>query len=119
MPPLFGLAPGGVYRAGPVARTAVRSCRTLSTLPGRNQAVSFLWHYPWPTFAEAIAGRRALPGTVVPWSPDFPRPACASRGRPALWPARYRRRGVRLRVRTVMAALGGKRTLARWPACAR
>ena len=31
--------------------------------------------------------RRALPGTVVPWSPDFPRPAYASRGRPALWRA--------------------------------
>jgi len=37
MPPLFGLAPGGVYRAGPVARTAVRSCRTLSTLPVRRR----------------------------------------------------------------------------------
>jgi len=47
MPPLFGLAPGGVYRAGPVARTAVRSCRTLSTLPVRSRAESFLWHYPW------------------------------------------------------------------------
>ena len=37
VPPLFGLAPGGVYRAGPVARTAVRSCRTLSTLPVRRR----------------------------------------------------------------------------------
>ena len=26
--------------------------------------------------------RRALPGTVIPWSPDFPRPPCGSRGRP-------------------------------------
>jgi len=34
---LFDLAPGGVYRADPVARTAVRSCRTLSTLPVRRQ----------------------------------------------------------------------------------
>src|SRR5258708_40358646 len=32
-PPLFGLAPGGVYRAGPVAGTAVASCPTLSPLP--------------------------------------------------------------------------------------
>ena len=32
-PPLFGLAPGGVYRAAPVARGAVRSCRTVSPLP--------------------------------------------------------------------------------------
>ncbi len=32
-PPLFGLAPGGVYRAAPVARDAVRSYRTVSPLP--------------------------------------------------------------------------------------
>jgi len=32
-PPLFGLAPGGVYHAAPVARGAVRSYRTLSPLP--------------------------------------------------------------------------------------
>src|SRR5688572_9897603 len=30
---LLGLAPGGVYRAGPVARSAVRSYRTFSPLP--------------------------------------------------------------------------------------
>src|SRR5690606_37916745 len=29
-------------------------------------AVYFLWHYPWGR------PRRALPGTVFPWSPDFP-----------------------------------------------
>ena len=33
--------------------------------------------------------RRALPGTVVPWSPDFPRVSCETRGRPALWPSQY------------------------------
>ncbi len=33
LPPLFGLAPGGVYRAAPVAEGAVRSCRTISPLP--------------------------------------------------------------------------------------
>src|SRR3546814_879253 len=33
--PLFGLAPGGVCHAGPVASTPVRSCRTLSPLPVR------------------------------------------------------------------------------------
>ena len=32
-PSLFGLAPGGVYPAAPVARGAVRSCRTVSPLP--------------------------------------------------------------------------------------
>jgi len=33
MPSLFGLAPGGACRAGFVAETAVRSYRTISTLP--------------------------------------------------------------------------------------
>ena len=37
-PPLFGLAPGGVCRAGPVTRTAVRSYRTLSPLPSEAHA---------------------------------------------------------------------------------
>ena len=54
-PPLFGLAPGGVYRAAPVARGAVRSYRTVSPLPagpgvlartGLARAVCFLWHCP-------------------------------------------------------------------------
>ena len=42
-------------------------------------AVCSLWHYPWGH------PRRALPGTVVSWSPDFPRAAKAARGRPILW----------------------------------
>src|SRR4029453_8516481 len=29
------------------------------------------------------------PGTVVPWSPDFPRESKLPRGRPALWPSKY------------------------------
>jgi len=33
VPPLFGLAPGGVYPAAPVTGGAVRSYRTLSPLP--------------------------------------------------------------------------------------
>jgi len=37
-PPLFGLAPGGVYRAAAVAGSAVRSYRTLSPLPGRRRS---------------------------------------------------------------------------------
>src|SRR5437870_4428166 len=35
-------------------------------------AVYFLWHFPWGR------PRRALPGTVPPWSPDFPLPAKTS-----------------------------------------
>jgi hypothetical protein len=36
-------------------------------------AVYFLWHFPWGR------PRRALPGTVPPWSPDFPLPAQSRR----------------------------------------
>jgi len=84
--PLFGLAPGGVCLAAAVAGSAVRSCRTISPLPAhqpkRTRAVSFLWHCPWGR------PRRVLPGTVFPWSPDFPPPrpfgTCGS-GHPASW----------------------------------
>src|SRR3954468_7223466 len=85
MPPLFGLAPGGVCRAAPVTGRAVRSYRTLSTWPHRNAVDCFLWHFPWGR------PRRPLTGTVVPWSPDFPPLACASGSRPTLWPALHSR----------------------------
>jgi len=92
-PSLFGLAPGGVYPAAPVARSAVRSCRTVSPLPAGCRmgfhailawAVCFLWHCPWGR------PRRRLAGTVFPWSPDFPPPSPESgtgddSGRPAVW----------------------------------
>jgi hypothetical protein len=42
----------------------------------------FLWHFPWGR------PRRALPGTVSPWSPDFPLPAAAESGHPAVWLAK-------------------------------
>ncbi len=79
LPPLFGLAPGGVYHATAVTGGAVRSYRTLSPLPpGRSvRAVCFLWHFPWGR------PRRALPGTVFPWSPDFPPPGVAKAHRKA------------------------------------
>jgi hypothetical protein len=35
--------------------------------------------------------RRELPGTVILWSPDFPRRDKSRRGRPALWPGYYRK----------------------------
>ena len=39
-PPLFGLAPGGVCPAAPVARGAVRSCRAVSPLPAGRVAAT-------------------------------------------------------------------------------
>ena len=69
-PPLFGLAPGGVCHAAPVAGRAVRSYRTLS--PSRRRSGRDLLSVALSLTRQA--GRRALPGTVVPWSPDFPRP---------------------------------------------
>ena len=68
MPPLFGLAPGGVCHAAAVTGSAVGSYPTLSTLPDRSPVDCFLWHFPWGR------PRRPLTGTVFPWSPDFPRP---------------------------------------------
>ena len=49
--------------------------------PRRGPAVCFLWHFPWGR------PRRVLPGTVSPWSPDFPPPP-RRRGEgshPAVW----------------------------------
>jgi hypothetical protein len=51
------------------------------TLTARRTGVGgvFLWHFPWGR------PRRALPGTAFPWSPDFPLPAGAESGHPAVW----------------------------------
>jgi hypothetical protein len=46
------------------------------------QAVCFLWRYPWGH------PRRVLPAAMSSWSPDFPRPSCEGRDRPAVWSAR-------------------------------
>ena len=45
--------------------------------PKLSRAVYFLWHFPWGR------PRRALPGTVSPWSPDFPPPHTRARRRPS------------------------------------
>jgi hypothetical protein len=65
---LFGLAPSGVCPARTVTRSAVRSYRTFSPLPGgcwatcvardNRTAVCFLWHCPGP------CGRWVLPTTA-------------------------------------------------------
>jgi hypothetical protein len=57
---------------------------TLAGGPQPRPAVCFLWHCPWGR------PRRALPGTVFPWSPDFPPPPPLKRrrrpsGRLARW----------------------------------
>ena len=55
---LFGLAPGGVYRATPVARPPVRSYRTLSPLP-RTEPGRFAFCGTFPGVAPA--GRYPAP----------------------------------------------------------
>ena len=100
-PSLFGLAPGGVYRAAPVARRAVGSYPTLSPLPATPAtfgsrmpvAVCFLWHFPWGR------PRRPLTGTVSPWSPDFPHPRPFGFAGAAARPAGKAYKGVRARKR--------------------
>lgn len=49
-----------------------------STKADHAMAVCSLWRFPlgFPS--------RALPGTDVLWSPDFPRPRCRDRGHPAI-----------------------------------
>ena len=80
MPPLFGLAPGGVCRAAPVTSRAVRSYRTLSPLPWRTRAVCFLWHCPWG------CPRRTLSGAVFPKEPGLSSADAKPRsGHPADW----------------------------------
>ena len=85
LPSLFGLSPGGVCPASPVTRTAVRSYRTISPLPAgkrvSSQAVSFLWHFPWPRGRLLLAttltrsARTFLPEGDPPSDrPDLSRP---------------------------------------------
>jgi|HigsolmetaAR202D_1030399.scaffolds.fasta_scaffold00459_5 hypothetical protein len=77
-PFLFGLAPGGVYRAAPVARSAVGSYPTLSPLP-RPYFASSPETFP-PQRAEIRAGRSAFCGTFPGVSPAGRYPAPYFRG---------------------------------------
>ena len=70
---LFGLAPCGVLPATSVARSAVRSYRTISPLPTEapkapRRAVYFLCHYSVRLPCPGVTRRTAL------WSSDFPPP---------------------------------------------
>jgi len=76
-PPLFGLAPRGVYHAGRITPPAVRSYRTFSPLPIglRRPAVFSLWHFPLKPlerFPPAVSRHAAL------WRPDFPPAPCGA-----------------------------------------
>jgi hypothetical protein len=58
-----------VPRLLPAARCALTAPFHPCPPPESGKAVCFLLHFPWGR------PRRALPGTVLPWSPDFPLPA--------------------------------------------
>ncbi len=69
--PLFDLTPGGVYPATSVTEGAVRSYRTISPLPIYTGGI-FSATLSLKTTLSLGRPRRALSGTVFPWSPDFP-----------------------------------------------
>ena len=87
---LSDLAPGGACHAAPVAGGAVGSYPAVSPLPEVQLALN-----PGGLFSVALSlrfgvspfPRRALPGTVPPWSPDFPRGLIRRRGRAAIRPS--------------------------------
>ena len=63
----------------PAARCALTApFHPYQSVPRHQVAVYFLWHFPWGR------PRRALPGTLFPWSPDFPLPAETGSDRPAI-----------------------------------
>jgi hypothetical protein len=82
--------------------------------PCKHRAVSSLWRFPWG------CPRRALPGTVASWSPDFPRrllPRSSGHPRPARsrWNASSHRpaRPIRLRPACQARALSSTSASAR------
>jgi hypothetical protein len=89
----------------PAARCALTApfhpCRPPETPDGL--AVYFLWHFPWGR------PRRVLPGTVPPWSPDFP-PSATTR-RAAIRPSGGRdvvRRGAFVKTASLLNMAGEK-----------
>jgi len=57
--PLFGLAPGGVYRAAACCHrrgALLPHLFTLATCPQAGSAVRFLWHFPWARAPQALPG---------------------------------------------------------------
>ena len=66
-PPLFGLAPRGVFHAGPITRTAVRSYRTISPLPVKTGGI-----FSVALSVDPMADRPAVSRHAALWRPDFP-----------------------------------------------
>src|SRR6266699_6399074 len=104
VPPLFGLAPGGVCRAASVAGGAVRSCRTVSPLPrdfhpeavyvfcGTFPGVTPAGRYPAP---HVHGARTFLPGDLSVLAGTAVRPTDAlamGSGRPPVKGRGHRRR---------------------------
>ncbi len=54
--PLFGLAPGGVYRAASCYQSRGALLPHLFTLTNVKPAVSFLWHFPWARAPQVLPG---------------------------------------------------------------
>ncbi len=99
-PPLFGLAPGGVYSAASVAACAVRSYRTLSPLPasperGPDGRFAFCGTFP----GVAPAGR--YPAPCVRGARTFLPPDVPEGGHPTVW--RCHRRMLKARRRQARA----------------
>ena len=76
-PPLFGLAPGGVCPAAPVARGAVRSCRPVSPLPAGRVAATCTGG----VFSVALSLGSPPPEVIrhrIPVEPGLSSTACAA-----------------------------------------
>ena len=54
--PLFGLAPGGVYRAASCYQSRGALLPHLFTLTNVKPAVYFLWHFPWARAPQVLPG---------------------------------------------------------------
>ena len=70
-PPLFGLAPGGVYQASVSRRSWWSLTPPFQLSCALSEGFSFLWHFPY-LINETVAASNHL----ALWSPDFPPQNC-------------------------------------------
>ncbi len=70
-PHLFGLAPGGVYRASDVTAGPVSSYLAFSPLPRIFGAVCFLWHFPSSRSRSFGIGTPPISGAPYPVEPGL------------------------------------------------